>query len=193
MAGDKPILKLKGRRRKSDEPKVVAKTGRTTVRARTEVRAAPQGAGGPPPAGKQARKGASADARTMRKDARKKPDKAPQPPPAPKPRYAEVLARLQAHSPELWDPARPRPLAIGIHEQLLEIAPEIGVSRNAIRRFLYRWTTATAYRRALSEPGAQRFNLDGTAVEPVLESHQERAREILEQGSGSSSSSAASA
>jgi hypothetical protein len=87
------------------------------------------------------------------------------------------LAELQSEAPDLWNPEKPVPLAIGIHKQLYPIAERLLVSRRFLRRFLARWTAMPSYQRAMSEPGAVRSNLDGSAAGEVSDVHGERARQ----------------
>ncbi|HEX7037093.1 MAG TPA: ProQ/FINO family protein [Pseudomonadales bacterium] len=86
------------------------------------------------------------------------------------------LAELQGEAPDLWNPDKPVPLAIGIHKQLYPVAERLHVSRRFLRRFLARWTAMPSYQRAMSEPGAMRLNLDGSPAGEVSEVHGERAR-----------------
>ena len=90
---------------------------------------------------------------------------------------AEFLAELRNVAPDLWDPDNPTPLAVGIHKQLYPIAERMEVSRRSLRRFLSRWTSSRPYQRALSEPGACRFNLDGSPAGEVSQQHGETARQ----------------
>lgn len=87
------------------------------------------------------------------------------------------LAELQSEAPDLWNPEKPVPLAIGIHKQLYPIAERLHVSRRFLRRFLARWTAMPSYQRAMSEPGAVRSNLDGSPAGEVSEVHGARARQ----------------
>ena len=101
-------------------------------------------------------------------------------PEAPQPRAVsdeEMLAELSAVAPDLWNPETPVPLAIGIHKQLYPIAERMDVSRRSLRKFLSRWTSSRAYQRALSEPGAQRVNLDGSPAGEVTGQHSDSARQ----------------
>ncbi len=94
---------------------------------------------------------------------------------------AEVLlADLQARSPEVWNPARPVPLAIGIRQQLYPIGEARRISRRAVRRFLAQWTSAPAYHSALCQPGSRRFNLDGSPAGEVSEEHRQQAERRIE-------------
>jgi sRNA-binding protein len=95
-----------------------------------------------------------------------------------RPTEDDLLADLQALAPEVWDPDKPAPLAVGIHTQINPVAESRGLSRRAVRRFLGRWTSRESYLAAL-QPGAQRVNIDGTPSEPVLDRHGERARQRL--------------
>jgi hypothetical protein len=76
-----------------------------------------------------------------------------------------------------------RPLAIGIHRQLVALRPP-GMSTRALREALSRWTNHPAYLRALTAPGAMRVDLDGTPVSPVTPEQQQRAIAQLAQCKG---------
>jgi sRNA-binding protein len=76
--------------------------------------------------------------------------------------------------------ARRKPLAVGIHEPLLEALagavepPELG-------RALGAYTCNAAYLRALAKPGAMRVGLDGAPVALVTAEDAASARALLEQ------------
>ena len=91
----------------------------------------------------------------------------------------ELLCELRSVAPDLWHDEAPVPLAIGIHKQLYPIAERLRMSRRALRDFLSRWTAARAYQQALVEPGAKRFNLDGSEADEVSDQHREDARQRL--------------
>lgn len=93
---------------------------------------------------------------------------------------AGLLRELRAIAPELWDPAAPAPLAVGVHKQMYPLIERIGISRRFLRDFLRSWTRSDAYRLALVEPGAWRYNVDGSAAAPVSPSEAEQAREQVE-------------
>jgi len=61
--------------------------------------------------------------------------------------------------PTLFDRARPKPLAIGIHQALLKTRPD-GVSKTTVRRFLAKWTRRKHYQKVLAA-GGHRFGLNG--------------------------------
>jgi hypothetical protein len=100
------------------------------------------------------------------------------PPPRAVPTDGELLAALQAVAPGLWDPRSPMPLAIGIHKQLYPVAERMQTSRRALRAFLSRWTSSNSYQGALAQPGASRFNLDGSQAGAVSQQHGDRARQL---------------
>ena len=68
-----------------------------------------------------------------------------------------------------------RPLALGSGRELLAAAPDLGVSKLALRRWLRLWTHSTAYLKALATAGAVRHALDGTPGDPVTPDQQEHA------------------
>lgn len=80
----------------------------------------------------------------------------------------------------LFDPRAPKPLAIGIHTDII-CACELGPAESfRLRKLLGRWTGRAAYLKALAAPGAQRCGLDAQPVEAVSLEHQAAAREQLE-------------
>lgn len=87
---------------------------------------------------------------------------------------------LRQQSPVVWDPEQPQPLAVGIHQQIIDLVEEKGVSRTAVRRFLKAWTSMPAYQEAMSRPGASRCNVDGSPAGEVIEKHRRRAERRLE-------------
>ena len=68
-----------------------------------------------------------------------------------------------------------RPLALGSGREILAAAPDLGVSKLALRRWLRLWTHSTAYLKALATAGAVRHALDGTPGDPVTPDQQEHA------------------
>jgi sRNA-binding protein len=78
------------------------------------------------------------------------------------------------------DPVAPAPLAVGVHKQMYPLIERIGISRRFLRDFLRSWTRSEAYRQALVEPEAWRYNVDGSAAAPVSPSEAEQAREQME-------------
>lgn len=90
-----------------------------------------------------------------------------------------LLAELRGVAPALWEPSRPVPLAVGIHEQIFPIAERLDISRRFVRRFLGRWTSTSEYLCALARPEAQRVNLDGSPAGEVDEQHRTRAERRL--------------
>lgn len=68
-----------------------------------------------------------------------------------------------------------RPLALGSGRELLAAAPDLGVSKLALRRWIRLWVTRTGYLKALATDGAVRYALDGTPGDPVSQDHQEHA------------------
>lgn len=79
----------------------------------------------------------------------------------------------QSAYPKVFNHKRPVPLAVGIHEQIMEAFPTVG--HQVVHRFLSFWTSRLLYLRIMAEPEAVRTNLDGTAAGLVGESHREYA------------------
>lgn len=78
--------------------------------------------------------------------------------------YLKILEYLQTHYPKTFPaaPQPPVPLAIGIHEQLLERGIQ-GFSRTATRKFLARYVRTIEYRNS-SKTIKKRYNLDGSVA-----------------------------
>ena len=95
----------------------------------------------------------------------------------------DTLAPLRARLPtwpavlpsEVGDPIRP--LKIGVREDLTALLPD-GEEHEVLNRVLRRYTRSTQYLGALVAPGALRYALDGTPVEPVAQEHQVPIRPI---------------
>src|SRR5688572_6063876 len=77
---------------------------------------------------------------------------------------AECGARLAELFPALFvAPGAPgpfKPIKLRIHSDILARAPGV-FSKRTLGIFFSRYTTSNAYLRALTAPGAQRFDLDG--------------------------------
>lgn len=74
-------------------------------------------------------------------------------------RVRDYQIHLVSTYPSLFDPANPKPLAIGIREVLFKTRPG-GKSKRVVRRFLARWTRRKHYQKALAA-GGHRFGLNG--------------------------------
>lgn len=94
--------------------------------------------------------------------------------PAPKPvRGNSLLEQLQAEFPVFRDC---KPLAIGIHKQLMERKPDL--DKNMVRVALHGHTASTRYLKALTQ-GAPRLDLDGQPAGEVTVEQQELAVKTL--------------
>ncbi|ADE15350.1 ProQ activator of osmoprotectant transporter ProP [Nitrosococcus halophilus Nc 4] len=71
-----------------------------------------------------------------------------------------------------------RPLAVGVHQELIPFATERGFSKLALRRALGMHMNCTPYLYALAERRG-RVSLDGEEVEKPTEEHAEHARQKL--------------
>ena len=97
--------------------------------------------------------------------------------PLPLEQLRSVLQVLRTRAPVI---TTPQPLALGAGAAVLDLAPELGVSRRTLRRALHFWTARRAYLKALAAPGAVRYALDGTPVGPVTAEHQQAALQELQ-------------
>ena len=71
-----------------------------------------------------------------------------------------------------------KPLALGIHEEILESTK---ISELELVHFMTVYTRSAAYLRAQAEPGAIRVDLDGVMVEPVSDENRCYAANQLEE------------
>lgn len=102
-------------------------------------------------------------------------------------RYNDCKEWVLATWPEIFDKANVKPLSLGIHRDIAIAHREAGGfevlgfgAAIPVKRFLSTWVKRKAYQRALSAPGAKRFNLSGEAVSEVSPSDQQMALESLE-------------
>lgn len=72
-----------------------------------------------------------------------------------------------------------RPLKLGLAEDLVARRREFGWGEWRVRRVLADYCCGFLYLTALAEPGAQRVDLDGNAVEPVSAEHADAAAAVL--------------
>lgn len=93
----------------------------------------------------------------------------------------EGLTALIATYPAVFDRANPRPLAIGIHKELLAAAREgrLAAPTSAIRMAIDRWTGSREYLAGLLESVA-RVNLQGEPDGEVTAAQADTARQTLE-------------
>lgn len=80
----------------------------------------------------------------------------------------QVLALLIAQWPNAFSATSPKPLALGIHREVLRNRLA-GTSQRSVRTALFLYVNGTLYLKALAAPGAQRVDLTGAIVEPVRE------------------------
>ena len=92
-----------------------------------------------------------------------KPAQTPPAPPSASPArvpVSSILARLQDRWPHLFDPADPKPLAIGIHKQIKAAG---GFSGKELSRAMKVWTSRRAYIEQVAR-SALRHGIDGTTT-----------------------------
>lgn len=80
----------------------------------------------------------------------------------------DLLAALAARYPAF---AKVRPLAIGIHAEILADGPD--VDRLVLKAALKRYARSFQYRKALEHKGSHRFHLDGSDAGEVSEEHRQ--------------------
>lgn len=95
-------------------------------------------------------------------------------------KQTELLELIKSTYPKAFiaEPKKLRPLAIGVHQELIPFATERGFSKLALRRALGMHTNCTPYLYALAERRG-RVSLDGTETEKPTEEHAEHARQKL--------------
>ena len=86
---------------------------------------------------------------------------------------AEVGARLGELFPALFTPGQPRPIKLRIQQDIHARAPQV-FTRKALSIFFHRYTTSTAYLRALAS-ATERFDLDGAPAGELAAEHREAA------------------
>ena len=96
----------------------------------------------------------------------------PAKPRKPRPSFAEIVAPLVEHWPELFDRENRKPLKIGIMGDL--IATE-RVSKTKLKKAMTAWCRHRKYRTALAEGGA-RYGLDGQPAGEVTAEQQASAK-----------------
>lgn len=88
----------------------------------------------------------------------------------------KALDELCEHFPEVFNPRQPRPLKIGIHE---DIAATGKLSKTRIRRALNVYVRLRSYYRCMAE-GAERIGIDGQAAGLVSADEALHAKEKLD-------------
>jgi hypothetical protein len=91
------------------------------------------------------------------------------------PEIAAMHATLAEHYPAVF--AEARPLAIGIHRQILT---ELGCEREKLSAALHYWVAQSAYLRAVAD-GTHRHGLDGAPVAELTEAERADATNRLRQ------------
>ena len=87
---------------------------------------------------------------------------------------ADTARLLAKHFPALFGVGVIKPIKLRIQSDIQQRAPEV-FTKKALSMFLQRYTTATAYLRALVAEGATRIDLDGHPVGEIAAEHREAA------------------
>ncbi len=102
-------------------------------------------------------------------------------------RYQDCKKWILSNWPEMFDEKNVKPLALGTYRDIASAHREAGGfealgfgAAIPVKRFLSSWVRRKAYLRALTSPGAKRFNLKGEAVSEVSQENQKTAAEFLE-------------
>lgn len=90
------------------------------------------------------------------------------------------IAALCEAFPEMFNPMRPRPLALGIHTQIANArrAGTLTISVLVQRAALNAWLKRPNYHRAVAAT-ANRYNLDGTVSSVISDDHRQHAIDEL--------------
>lgn len=101
-------------------------------------------------------------------------------------RYLDCREWISTRWPSMFNKKKIKPFAIGIHKEIIAAHKEAGGfevlgfgSTRPVKLFISAWVRRKAYQKALSQPGAQRFNLAGEAIEDVSPEDQKAALEKL--------------
>lgn len=104
-------------------------------------------------------------------------DAAPAPPPEPS--VADTARLLAEHFPALFGAGVIKPIKLRIHADIHQRVPGV-FTKKVLSLFLQRYTTATAYLRALVAEGATRIDLDGQPAGDIAAEHRDAAGVELE-------------
>ena len=88
-----------------------------------------------------------------------------------------VKESVQKVRPAVFDEDAPKPLAVGIHDQLSVMLPDEPMY--AIRGFLVWWCRREAYIRAIAADGSYRYHATGRRGKKVTDEHRAFAVETL--------------
>lgn len=97
----------------------------------------------------------------------------------PEPGAADTARLLAQHFPALFGAGVIKPIKLRIQSDIHERAPGV-FTKKALSIFLQRYTTATAYLRALVAEGATRSDLDGQPASEIAAEHRDAAGLELE-------------
>ncbi len=97
----------------------------------------------------------------------------------PEPSVADTARLLAEHFPALFGAGLIKPIKLRIQADIHQRAPGV-FTKKALSMFLHRYTTATAYLRALVAEGAMRIDLDGQPVGEIAAEHRDAAGLELE-------------
>lgn len=97
----------------------------------------------------------------------------------PEPGVADTARLLAEHFPALFGAGVIKPIKLRIQSDIHQRAPGV-FTKKALSMFLQRYTTATAYLRALVAEGATRIDLDGQPAGEIAAEHRDAAGLELE-------------
>lgn len=97
----------------------------------------------------------------------------------PEPSVADTARLLAEHFPALFGAGVIKPIKLRIQSDIHQRAPGV-FTKKALSAFLHRYTTATAYLRALVAEGSTRIDLDGQPAGDIAAEHRDAAGLELE-------------
>jgi sRNA-binding protein len=80
---------------------------------------------------------------------------------------------LEMKFPKLFNLAKPKPLKLKIHEDLLPLIQREGFSFRSWKGFVRWYVNRAPYQEALATSGSKRYDLEGNPVEPVTDEHRQ--------------------
>ena len=89
-----------------------------------------------------------------------------------------ALAWLTSQYPEIFNPHKPKPLAIGTMKQLI-LAKPAHITGKSLRQVIQKWTQRREYIQAIST-GGFRYRLDGIPAGAIADQHRAYALTLLE-------------
>lgn len=93
----------------------------------------------------------------------------------------QVAMILKEHRPAVFELDDPKPLVLGILDQIKDFLP--GITDQELQLFLKWWCRRTSYLAAVSKEGSYRYHLNGCRGTKVTDKHRQFAAEFLQRRS----------